>query len=185
MYSTHGCWRRPKGREGCRPTSGDIHAAENRETRGARERRGTDRCRVSARTGGGTTRQDPPDSARHRRWTSSSHRQLSAGSGHHREQRCIRSRLWRRRRPPARTGRRATSEPAKRIHHSPPLGSQRRLRQSAFARMGVRIARAGGHVGSTAALAHDEALPRDECVGYRSAHRGRGAPSSGSPHSPS
>src|SRR5438445_8659054 len=67
-------------------------------------------------------------------------------------------------RPPARFRRRAADPAAARLHHPPPFGPQRRLRQFALVGVDRRAANAGRHVGASASRENDQAVLRDERV---------------------
>src|SRR5882762_8379404 len=138
--------------EGAKPTS--IH----RRCRCAR------RCGMAAASHRGARREDKTYSPWHRRRAAAAEGQFGAGAGHCLERRGVRDRLWQRHRPPARFRRRAADQAAARLHHAPPFGPQRRLRQSDLAGVDRRAADTGRCVGASAPRENDQAVLRDERV---------------------
>src|SRR5882672_9471956 len=122
------------------------------------------RCGMVAASRGGARHEDKTHPPWHRRRTAAAEGQLGVGASHCLERRGVRDRLWQRRRPPARFCRRAADQAAARLHHAPPFGPQRRLRQSDLAGVDRRAADASRRVGTSAPGENDQAFLRDERV---------------------
>jgi hypothetical protein len=126
-----------------------------------------------AADGAQPVRSDEVDPPRNRRRAPASESEFGPGASDHCGWGGLRRRLRRRSGSTAGTRRSSPGLAPARLHHAPPLGSQRRLRKPDLARLDGRAENPGRYLGSTAAREDDAAVLRDERVRHHHADRGR------------